>query len=144
METISDITMNKLFSIVFFHRVCFFNFISFQTKYDLGSSRKFHSIRCSLWSECITHISSLNNQLSLELMLEATPPPNALPLNLPPPPNQETMSGRVLIERTTPRFLHFPTRARIFKLLRSPGIDSKESIPPAYVAWRNWLLWMDS
>ncbi len=27
-------------------------------------------------------------------------------------------------------------RARIFKLLRSPEIDSKESIPPAYVAWR--------
>ncbi len=27
-------------------------------------------------------------------------------------------------------------RARIFKLLRSPRIDSKESIPPAYVAWR--------
>ncbi len=26
--------------------------------------------------------------------------------------------------------------ARIFKLLRSPGIDSKESIPSAYVAWR--------
>ncbi len=25
--------------------------------------------------------------------------------------------------------------ARIFKLLRSPGIDSKELIPPAYVAW---------
>ncbi len=25
--------------------------------------------------------------------------------------------------------------ARIFKLLRSPGIDSKESIPPAYVTW---------
>ncbi len=24
----------------------------------------------------------------------------------------------------------------IFKLLRSLGIDSKESIPPAYVAWR--------
>jgi hypothetical protein len=24
----------------------------------------------------------------------------------------------------------------IFKLLRSPGIDSKESIPPAYEAWR--------
>jgi hypothetical protein len=23
-----------------------------------------------------------------------------------------------------------------FKLLRSPGIDSKESIPAAYVAWR--------
>jgi hypothetical protein len=28
---------------------------------------------------------------------------------------------------------HWP---RIFKLLRGPGIDSKESIPPAYVAWR--------
>ncbi len=27
-------------------------------------------------------------------------------------------------------------RARIFKLLKSPRIDSKQSIPPAYVAWR--------
>jgi hypothetical protein len=27
-------------------------------------------------------------------------------------------------------------RARIFKLLRSPRIDSKVSIPAAYVAWR--------
>jgi hypothetical protein len=27
-----------------------------------------------------------------------------------------------------------PNRARIFKRLRSPGIDSKESIPPAYEA----------
>jgi hypothetical protein len=27
-------------------------------------------------------------------------------------------------------------RARIFKHLWSPGIDSKASIPPAYVAWR--------
>jgi hypothetical protein len=26
------------------------------------------------------------------------------------------------------------TRARIFKVLRSSGIDSKESIPPTYVA----------
>jgi hypothetical protein len=24
----------------------------------------------------------------------------------------------------------------IFKLLRGPGIDSEESIPPAYAAWR--------
>jgi hypothetical protein len=30
--------------------------------------------------------------------------------------------------------LQYVLRARIFKLLRSPGIDSKESIPPAYVA----------
>jgi len=28
------------------------------------------------------------------------------------------------------------SRARIFKRLWSPGIDSKASIPPAYVAWR--------
>ncbi len=28
------------------------------------------------------------------------------------------------------------SRARIFKLLRSPRIDSKKSIPPAYVAWQ--------
>ncbi len=28
------------------------------------------------------------------------------------------------------------SRARIFKRLWSPGIDSKEWIPPAYVAWR--------
>jgi hypothetical protein len=28
------------------------------------------------------------------------------------------------------------TRARIFKLLKSPGIDSKEPIPSAYEAWR--------
>jgi hypothetical protein len=34
--------------------------------------------------------------------------------------------------------LHLQTsyRARIFEHLWSPGIDSKESIPPAYVAWR--------
>jgi|LakMenEpi03Aug12_release.lakeMendotaPanAssembly.Ray.scaffolds.fasta_scaffold2698716_1 hypothetical protein len=30
----------------------------------------------------------------------------------------------------------FCSRDCIFKLLRSPGIDSKESTPPAYVAWR--------
>jgi hypothetical protein len=27
-------------------------------------------------------------------------------------------------------------RARIYKRLRRPGIDSEDSIPPAYVAWR--------
>ncbi len=35
------------------------------------------------------------------------------------------------------------SRARIFKLLRSPRIDSKEPIPPAYVAELQFLnmLW---
>ena len=28
------------------------------------------------------------------------------------------------------------TRDGIFQLLRGPGVDSMESIPPAYVAWR--------
>ena len=28
------------------------------------------------------------------------------------------------------------TRVRICKRLRRPGIDSEDSIPPAYVAWR--------
>ncbi len=31
---------------------------------------------------------------------------------------------------------HARAWARIFKLLRSPRIDFKESIPPAYEAWR--------
>ncbi len=30
----------------------------------------------------------------------------------------------------------FRFRARIFKIIRSPGIDSNESVPPDYVAWR--------
>ncbi len=32
--------------------------------------------------------------------------------------------------------LHFANRVRIFKLLRSPRIDSKETIPPGCVALR--------
>ncbi len=28
------------------------------------------------------------------------------------------------------------TRVGILKLFSNPGIDSKESIPPAYLAWR--------
>jgi hypothetical protein len=32
-------------------------------------------------------------------------------------------------------FLYFQPRARICKRVRSSGIDAKESIPPAYVAW---------
>jgi hypothetical protein len=31
---------------------------------------------------------------------------------------------------------YWTAKARIFKRLWSPGIDSKELIPPAYVAWR--------
>jgi hypothetical protein len=31
----------------------------------------------------------------------------------------------------------FGHRSRIFKRLRSPGIDSNESIPPAYITWRD-------
>jgi hypothetical protein len=43
----------------------------------------------------------------------------------------------VLLFEAFPRYHRIiPSRARIFKLLRAPGIDSKESIPPIYVAWR--------
>jgi hypothetical protein len=35
-----------------------------------------------------------------------------------------------------PRLRDSTCRARIFKLLRSPRIDSKEPIPPGCVAWR--------
>jgi hypothetical protein len=30
----------------------------------------------------------------------------------------------------------FHIKARIFKLVRSPGIDFMDSVPPAYLAWR--------
>ncbi len=33
-------------------------------------------------------------------------------------------------------YLTKASRAGIISLLWSPGIDSRESIPPAYVAWR--------
>jgi hypothetical protein len=37
-------------------------------------------------------------------------------------------------DRPHPIALNAAPRARIFKLLKSPGIDSKESITPIYVA----------
>jgi hypothetical protein len=53
----------------------------------------------------------------------------------------EVVLGEVSVEHVAERdglgFLHLQAdRARIFKLLGSQGIDSKESIPPVYVAWR--------
>jgi hypothetical protein len=36
----------------------------------------------------------------------------------------------------TEAYIEHKSFARIFKRLRSPGIDSKEAIPPVYVAWR--------
>jgi hypothetical protein len=33
-------------------------------------------------------------------------------------------------------YIYVQLRARICKSLRRPGIDSENSIPPAYVAWR--------
>jgi hypothetical protein len=48
---------------------------------------------------------------------------------------------RLAVYATIATVLHtgnitFEVRARIFKRLWSPGIDSKASIPSAYVAWR--------
>jgi hypothetical protein len=46
-------------------------------------------------------------------------------------------SGSDLVIKFRMRTLLDPQhRARIFKRLRSPGFDSKESITPAYGAWR--------
>ncbi len=45
-------------------------------------------------------------------------------------------SGRNWTLHTVATFRHNLYRARIFKRLWSPGIDFKEFIPSAYVAWR--------
>jgi hypothetical protein len=51
---------------------------------------------------------------------------------------EETMGGPLdlqdLQKFTKAVQVYYTTRARICKRFRSPGIDSKESIPPAYVA----------
>ncbi len=50
-----------------------------------------------------------------------------------------TVSGGILSGVSVLLFLKgtgSESRARICKRLRSPGIDSDNSIPPAYVAWR--------
>ncbi len=39
-------------------------------------------------------------------------------------------------KKTSPKI----TRARICERLKSSGIDFKESIPPAYVAWRAGII----
>jgi hypothetical protein len=41
-----------------------------------------------------------------------------------------------IVVSTTFSFTNRRKLRRYFKLLGSPGIDSKESIPPAYAAWR--------
>ncbi len=48
---------------------------------------------------------------------------------------RNTRNYRILRKNMTGRHAH-GNRARICKRLWSPGIDSEESIPPAYVAWR--------
>jgi hypothetical protein len=54
-------------------------------------------------------------------------------------PGEETFIGAAARHMNSFDLLKLETqlnRARIFKRLWSPGIDSKASIPPAYVAWR--------
>ncbi len=50
------------------------------------------------------------------------------------------LSGGGPYAKSQNRYLWLPTVrgtwAQILELLRSPRIDSKESIPPTYVAWR--------
>jgi hypothetical protein len=58
----------------------------------------------------------------------------ALALSPLPPPHFFYKLSRFALHRR--KIIEKKPRARICKRLRSPGIDSKESIPPAYVAWR--------
>jgi hypothetical protein len=66
-----------------------------------------------------------------------------------PVATSHTQIGFISLKNARPKFSHFDnykvfhspyvgstSRARIFKLFRSPGIDSKEAIPPGSVAWR--------
>ncbi len=48
----------------------------------------------------------------------------------------ELLSVSALTYREPIRYPSSGLRAQILKLLRSPGIDSKESIPPAFVSLR--------
>jgi hypothetical protein len=41
-----------------------------------------------------------------------------------------------IVQYFTASYIQYVYRARICKRLRSPGINTEESVPPAYVAWR--------
>ncbi len=58
------------------------------------------------------------------------------------PMSELTLSVRDYELATGVHFMstHQPDWARICNCLRSPGIDSKESIPPGYVCWRHRFL----
>ncbi len=63
---------------------------------------------------------------------------SAVPLYIIQPPLQKRRTNTTYpLPHSVSLFSHrIKTRARIFKLLRRPRIDSKEPIPPAYIAWR--------
>ena len=62
---------------------------------------------------------------------------NPLPPRFLAPKDSLKIPALLVFLLLTPSAYQAPThRARIFKRLWSPGIDSKEWIPPAYVAWR--------
>jgi hypothetical protein len=58
----------------------------------------------------------------------------ALALSPLPPPHFFYKLSRFALQRR--KIIEKKPRARICKRLRSPGIDSKESIPPANAAWQ--------
>ncbi len=54
-----------------------------------------------------------------------------------PPPSPRQLQSSHPLEATCPSFPDESADSDgIFKLLKEPGIDSTESIPPVYVAWR--------
>ncbi len=66
--------------------------------------------------------------------------PTLIPFSPPPAPSTDVIYQQLLVNPEMIRFqlgFFIPLyRARILKLLGSSGIDSKASLPPAYVAWR--------
>jgi hypothetical protein len=48
----------------------------------------------------------------------------------------DATTGKIRIKRPDTKQKNQVSRTRIFKRLWGLGIDSKELIPPAYVAWR--------
>ncbi len=85
---------------------------------------KFFEALCSYsWAVCLSNVAKIN--------LPFTPSPSPS-LHPPPPPSHPPHPPSLGLNKRSG--LEF--RARICKRLRRPGIDSEDSIPPAYVAWR--------
>jgi hypothetical protein len=102
---------------------------------------KFNWLHDLPWNCAVKHVLRDEARSGLKHSLISSRPPSvrALLTTLPPPPRSSSISSFSLfsgIVLKTGQSCDGWLWARIFKRLWSPGIDSKEWIPPAYVAWR--------